>query len=336
MEINNLISVIVCHHKGDFIYKFIESVKNSINVQYEIIIVTSDDELASNGIKGCYVVNNYGGPAEKRNVGARLAKGNYLAFFDDDVEINSDCLSQMLKHVISHSIDMVYGKLYNMERRNRFDEAGGYLTSTGFIWSRAGQNDIDLGQYDKTDRILAGKSASCMVKSTAFWDVDGFDEDFWILGEETDLSWRLQIKGYTVWFLPSAIGYHAFNTKFKPAKEYYNSKRVHRFGCRNYITMLIKNLGVRNLWNILPIHCLIWFTASIVMLFTGKLRQGTNILLGISDVLINLKRVLIKRQLIQSNRVKNDKDLWPYIFRKAPKGYYTQRFCRYLRIGLHG
>jgi len=330
------VSVIFCHHRGDFIYKAVESIKSSINVKYEIIVITSDDALALNGIKGCFVVNNYGGPAEKRNVGARVAKGDYLAFFDDDVEIEPDCLQQMLDACKCESIDMVYGKLYNMEHRNRFDEAGGYLTSTGFIWSRAGQNDMDTGQFNSTTKILAGKSASCMVHAMAFWDVDGFDEDFWILGEETDLSWRLWLKGYTVWFLPWAVGYHAFNTKFKPANEYYTSKRVQFNGCRNYITMLIKNLEARNLWRILPTHILIWFSAGSVMLFTGKLKQGWNIYGGLWYVLRNLSKILKKRKEVQESRSRTDEEIWPYIFRQAPKGYYLQRFSRYLRIGLHG
>ena len=327
------LSVIVCHHKGGFIYKFVESVKKSVNVTVEIIVVTSDDELALKGIRGCLVINNYDGPAAKRNMGARLAKAPILAFFDDDVEIDPKCLSQFAAMAPN---TMAYGKLHNAEHQNRFDEAGGFLTSTGFIWSRAGQNDIDNGQYDTREQILAGKSASCAIWADLFNEVDGFDEDFWILGEETDLSWRVWLSGGRVWYFPKALGIHYFNTKWKPANEFYTSKRVHFNGCRNYITMLIKNLEARNLWKILPTHCLIWFSASVVMLFTGKPRQGVNILLGLIYVLKNLGVILSKRKRIQENRVRSDRELWPYIFSRAPRGYYTQRFLRYLKIGLHG
>ena len=331
------LSVIVCHHKGDFIYKFVESVKKSVNVTFEIIVVTSDDELALKGIRGCLVINNYDGPAAKRNMGSRLAKAPMLAFFDDDVEIDPWCLSALLSYAtLDDGKCMVYGKLLNAERPDRFDEAGGYLTSTGFIWSRAGQNDVDRGQYDNFERILAGKSASCLIHAEVFFEVGGFDEDFWILGEETDLSWRVWLYGYSVWFVAQARGVHYFNTKWKPASEFYTSKRVHFNGCRNYITMLIKNLEARNLWKILPIHCLIWFSASIVMLFTGKPRQGVNILKGLMYVLKNLGVIILKRKRIQENRVRSDRELWPYIFSGAPRGYYTQRFLRYLKIGLHG
>src|SRR3990167_5287894 len=106
------LSVIVCHHKGGFIYKFVESVKKSVNVTVEIIVVTSDDELALKGIRGCLVINNYDGPAAKRNMGARLAKAPILAFFDDDVEIDPKCLSQFAAMAPN---TMAYGKLHNAE-----------------------------------------------------------------------------------------------------------------------------------------------------------------------------------------------------------------------------
>lgn len=331
------VSAILCHHRGAFIYKAVESIKSSIGVTFEIIVVTSDDELASNGIRGCLVINNYGGPAEKRNVGARLAKGEYLAFFDDDVEIEPNCLMNFLSFItLDDGHGFHFGKIYNMEHRNRFDEAGGYLTSTGFIWSRAGQNDVDRGQYDSYQRIFAGKSASCIIDADTFNRVGGFDEDFWILGEESDLAWRVWLYGGQVYFNHTALAYHAFNTRFKPAREFYTSKRVHYNGCRNYITMLIKNLEARNLWRILPFHIFVWVASGIAMIITGKFGQGLNILKGLGYVVRNLPMILEKRRNVQDKRQRTDEELWPYIFRNAPKGYYKQRFLRYLSIGLHG
>lgn len=329
------ISVIACHHLGGFIYKFVESVKKQTGCTYQIIVITSDEKLAEKGIDGCLVYFSTAMPAEKRNIGARMAMAPILGFFDDDVEIEPDCLSIFVNGLVSYQeIGMAYGKLYNAERPDRFDEAGGFLTSTGFIWSRAGQNDIDTGQYDTPESILAGKSASCAIRKDIFVRIGGFDEDFGILGEETDLSWRVWLAGYYVWWVPKARGVHYFNTKWKPANEYYTSKRVQYNGCRNYITMLIKNL--ENPWPIVILHGSIWFGAAIAMLTTGKVTQGWNILKGIGYVLKNIKCILKKRKKIQEGRKILESDLWPKIYRKAPRGYYSQRFCRYLRIGLHG
>lgn len=327
------ISVIVCHHRGDFLDTFIPSVRASLAATYEIIIITSDENLKA---PGCLIYVSQAMPAEKRNIGARLAKAPILGFFDDDVEIDKYCLLQFVEFLVrTKDAGMVYGKLHNAERQDRFDEAGGFLTSTGFIWSRAGQNDIDTGQFDKCERILAGKSASCAIRKDVFDKVGGFDEGFGILGEETDLSWRVWLAGYGVWFDPFAKGIHYFNTMWKPANEYYTSKRVHFNGCKNYLAMLIKNLGREHLW-IVPVHATIWFFAGIVMVITFKARQGANILKALLYTMVRLPILFTSRRVIQERRKINESDLWPQIYRKAPRGYYSQRFFRYLRIGLHG
>lgn len=327
------ISVIVCCHNQGFIHKFVESVKKSIGVTYEIIIVSSDDALCEVGIPQCTVINGPAMPAAKRNMGSRIARGRYLAFFDDDVEIEADCLRQFW---LNADLGMVFGKLYKADEVPRFDEAGGYLTSTGFIWSRAGQNDLDNGQFDKRETIFAGKSASCMIRADLFNWIGGFDEDFGILGEESDLAWRVWHNGMGVYFIPTARGIHYFNTKWKPAKDYYTSSRVHFNGCRNYITMLIKNLEAKNLWRILPLHIGIWVLAGSLMCVTGKFTQGINIFKGLWYVIRNLKYILEKRRKVQNRRVISDRDLWPLIFRRPPRAYYTQRFTRYWRTNLHG
>lgn len=334
---NPNISVVICNHVvGDLFYNTIASIKAQKDAYFEIIILTSSEQLAEVGVKDCLVIHSTKTPAEKRNAGARLAKGQYLAFFDDDVDIDDNCLAEFLEALtLNPNMGMVYGKLWNMEHRNRFDEAGGYLTATGFIWSRAGQNDIDHGQYDKPEPILAGKSASCMVKKSVFNEVGGFDDDFGILGEETDLSWRIWLAGYAVYFDHLATGYHAFNTKFKPVNKHYTTSRVQYNGSRNYITMLIKNLEAPNLCRILPLHIAIWFGVACVMSIT-KPRQGIAIFRGLLYVLTNMKLILRKRRLIQEKRRVSDRDIWPFIYRRTSWAYYRTRITRYITLGLHG
>lgn len=330
------ISVIVCHHVGELIYDFIQSLLISEDVCYEIIVMTSDEKLAMKGISSCITIHHTGLPAEKRNAGARIARGKYLAFFDDDVTIDPLCMYH-LRDGIKDDVAMTYGKLWNMERRNRFDEAGGFLTSTGFIWSRAGQNDIDEGQYNQDEYIFSGKSASCMIRADVFKKVGGFDEDFGILGEESDLAWRVWLYGYKVLYTPQATGHHAFNCPtIKPVQKHYTSARVNFNGCRNYITMLLKNLEARNAWKIIPLHVMIWTGAGFAMLITGKPREGFNIFKGLLYVMRNWKSIMSKRRKVQDKRVKSDGELKSFIFRRTSGAYYLQRFTRYVSKSIHG
>lgn len=332
------LSVIVCNHKPGFLKRCISSIQESVHVDYEIIIVTSDPDFNILEYPNCRVVKNLDMklPAEKRNHGASIANGSYLAFFDDDVEIRQDCLYELKKALDNSDASMVYGKLWNMEFPEKFDEAGGFLTLTGFIWSRAQQNDVDIGQYNEDCYILAGKSANCMVRLEDFIEVGGFDEDFGILGEETDLSWRLWLKNKPVLFAYRAAGWHAFNTKLKDRKVHYTNSRVYFNGCRNYITMLMKNLGIKKLWKILPIHLTIWSGVICASIFTLDWKRAYHLLRGFWYVLSNLGLILKKRSEVQKGRVLTDDDIFAFCFRWPSGRYFTERFRRYLSQSVHG
>lgn len=299
-------------------------------------MVSSNEELCTEGISGCITWYSTALPAEKRNIGARLAKGKYLAIFDDDVEILPGCIEEMVQ-LISYSpkIGMVYAKLHKFDETHRFDEAGGFLTNTGFIWSRAEQNIEDIGQYDKPEAIFAGKSAACLVRKYVWDKLGGMDEDFGILGEESDLSWRMWISGWEVWWCPRSVAEHKFNTRFKPVSKHYTNERVFKNGCHNYINMWIKNCGKEHLW-IIPFLSLIWLSVAFVMIGTLKVTEGTSILKGLWSVIRNLRSTLRKREHLQDMRRVDESIIWPIISRTPRWSYYGTRLTRYISQGLHG
>lgn len=325
-----MISAILCHHKGNFIFDAVESVKKS-KEPHEIIVVTSDENLE---IEGCRMLYSKEMTAHKRNIGVHIAQGRYIAFFDDDVIVDKDCLTN-LKMELSHPYTgMVFGKCLNMENPEILDEAGGFLTWTGFIWARASVGK-DLGQFNKTEPIFAGKSANCMIKKSVFWRVGGFDRSFGILGEESDLAWRVWLSGQEVWYVPGAVCLHAFNTRFKP-KDFYTHDRVYFNGCRNYLNMLSANLEVFNAFRIVPIHFCVWCIAGLGMILSGKFGAGLGIFKGLMYYLSNFPKLIQKRQHIKFIRNFKDKQLHRIIFKNPSPLYYIKRLLRYWQIGLHG
>lgn len=327
------VSAILCHHKGDLILKAIHSLKAQKNVELEIIVVTSVEKAAFHGTKTIYV---QGGPAHKRNIGFRFANHDLIAFFDDDVECRPTAAYEMGKVLKKDGVGAVFGKLLNMEFQNRFDEAGSYLTSSGFLWARAESGCQDVGQFENLEQILAGKSASMMIRRQVFAEIGMFDASYEILGEETELSWRVWLSGWKVLYVPSSVTLHAFGTRFKP-KEMYTNKRVYLNGARNYLTMLYTSLGKKN-W-IFPIftQLIVWSTAGLGMIITGKIDAGLNIFKGIGQFIFNIRTIWKKRAKVQWNlRKVSDKELMPIILRNPPFSYYYKRFFHYLATGRHG
>lgn len=331
------VSAILCHHKGTLVHKAVESLRKSLGVDVEIIVVSSDTECVKHywDVKDVNCVYSRGGPAHKRNVGFRFASNPLIAFFDDDIEVRPYTVYEMALSLNKDRIGMVFGKLLNMEFTDRFDEAGSFLTWSGFLYARAESGIQDLGQFDEECHVLAGKSASCMIHRKVFSEVGMFDESYEILGEETDLAWRVWLYGYRVLYVPSSVTLHAFNTKFKPS-DMYTPKRVYFNGCRNYISMLMTNLGDYELVIPLITQFIVWFSAGCGFLITGKTEAGINVFRGLGWVLTHWKSILSKRVKVQGERVVKDKDLMPLVRFNPPMGYYVKRFLSYIKTGRHG
>lgn len=330
-----MVSIIICHHQGrTLLLNSVKSLLASAEVQFEIIIATSDPTLKE--VDGAKVVEIQGGPAHKRNIASRFAEGDYIAFFDDDIEAMPHAVFYMLKELKKPGVGVVFGKLLNMEYPDRFDEAGSFVTSSGFLWARAESGCQDVGQYESITPVLAGKSASMMIHRRVIWEVGGFDASYEILGEETDLAWRVWLAGYSVLFVPQSVTYHAFGTKFKP-QNMYTKQRVFFNGCRNYLTMTYTNWGRRR-W-IIPLLCqlMVWTTAGIGFFITGKREEAKNIFRGIAYFFRNIRPIWHTRYRTQRKLRKiSDSVLLPLIQRNPPVRYYINRFFSYIKQAKHG
>jgi GT2 family glycosyltransferase len=326
-------SVVLCHHTGDFVDRAVETLLQSQNVEIEIIVVTSERDREFKNTRTVYF---NGGASEKRNVGFKYCSASYICFFDDDVEVDRDCVYELCRVLEREDVGMVYGKTYNMERRQNFDGAGSFLTSTGFLWAREESGIKDEGQYDIEEPVFAGKGACMAIKRKVFSWVGYFDAYYGILAEETDISWKCWLAGYKVIYVPKAILYHAFNTRFKPWNYYYTNKRVFQNGSHNYIVMLLKCLELKNLILILPIHITIWILAGIGMFFSKKPVAGFFILKGVFLIPFRWKIIMNKRRRTQNLRVKTDKELFKIIMKTPKFSFYWNRFFHYLINARHG
>lgn len=316
------VSTVIIHHKDRLIDKCLESLEG---IDTEVIVVTTDETLPRHKrmdrlLTLDKILNN---PSLKRNYGARISRGDYICFLDDDVTVDKLCIENMYSFLHNNNnVGMVYAKLYKADDRKTIDTSGSYLSWSGFLYET--YEDIHHAR-----NILAAKSACCMIKTKVFYELNGFDQDFFIYGEETDLSWRVWSAGYKVMVLPCAFAYHAFETALKP-RTFYNQKFIHYHGCKNYLTMLIKNLPPHLLYIVL-INAAIWNFMALCMLFRNW-RSSVWIWQGIWYNIRNIRYILNKRRLIRGK----DNKFYRYVSRNPSLFYYFGRFRDYFIHMLHG
>ncbi|MFA5156194.1 MAG: glycosyltransferase family 2 protein [Candidatus Omnitrophota bacterium] len=337
-----LVSVIIVNHNGIvFVDGCLKSVFAGNYPALEVIFV--DNGSTDSSLE--FVKNNFAsdsrlkivenkaslGPAVGRNRGAAVAAGKYLFFLDNDTKIDKNCVGELVDALENNiSIGAAQAKLLKMDSGGLYDCAGDYLGPLGFLIERA-QGAKDNGQFDFISDILSAKSAASIIRKGLFDQIGGFDESYYMYLEETDLSWRVWLAGYRVVFIPGAVVQHAFNTPKKEFKRYYTKYIVRYFGCRNYITTLIKNLQPGNLLKILPLHVACWLALALLFIIKLSPMDSLYILKGIGWNILHIGSILNKKARISRDiRKKTDSQILPKIMDKRKINYYFGKGFAYL------
>jgi GT2 family glycosyltransferase len=333
------ISVIIANFNGErFIVNCLQSIFKEKSNGYEIIVV--DD--ASQDKSVAFIEKKFSqekrlrliklpenlGAAQARNIGVANSAGRYLFFLDSDTEVEPGWSNSILAFFETEKeAGLAQVKLLK-KGTNCFDSAGDYLSPFGFLIER-GRGAKDEEQFDQSAKIFSGKSAAMIVRKEVFLKLGGFDGDYQIFLEDTDLAWRMWLLGYEVYFFPKITVWHRYGCQEK-SEDYYQKLKVHYLGCRNMLTTQIKNLGVKKLTIILPIQLACWFILSLLFLLKADWQKCLDLWQGILWNFLNLKTILKKRNNIQKTRKITDEQLFALIGARKDLSYYLGKGLSYV------
>jgi GT2 family glycosyltransferase len=180
------------------------------------------------------------GVAAALNAGVGVARGELVALLNNDLELESNWLGELVAALDRHpDAGSVGGKLLNYYRRDVIDSVGDVFTRAGTAYPRGG-GEVDCGQYDEEVEIFAPTAGAALYRACALADVGPFDESFFAYFEDVDWGLRAQLAGYRSWYAPTAVAYHmgSATTGGDTDPRFYALKR------RNTIALLVKDVPV--------------------------------------------------------------------------------------------
>ena len=191
---------------------------------FEIIIIT--DKKSREHFSKTKIINLNSGPAEKRDYGARIARGEVLAFLDDDSYPRSDWLINALKiFKLSDQIAAVGGPSITPADNNIKQKASGYVWSSWLGSGGAGTYRCSLGKRREVDDF---PTVNLLVKKNDFWRVGGFDCQYYP-GEDTKLCLELvKTIHKKIIYDPKVVVYHHRREVFAPHLKQIGRYALHR------------------------------------------------------------------------------------------------------------
>lgn len=86
--------------------------------------------------------------------------------------------------------------------------AGGVFDWENMYGINRGVDEVDNGQYDTVEETDYATGAAVLYKAEALKKIGLFDEKYFLYLEDADLSMRIKMAGWSVYYVPEAIVWH--------------------------------------------------------------------------------------------------------------------------------
>jgi GT2 family glycosyltransferase len=190
------------------------------------------------------------GFAGGNNLGARHSTGELLVFLNNDTVASPDWLSRLSGALEARpSFGLATSRLVRMDDASVIDSAGdGYLHAGGAFKRGHGRPAAD---FEVSGEVFGACGAAFAIRRELFERLGGFDETFFMVYEDVDLSYRARLLGFRCWYAADAVVRHAGSATLGRA-----SPAAVFFGQRNLEWTWLKNTPASMLWRTAPAHML--------------------------------------------------------------------------------
>ena len=283
------------------------------------------------------------GFAKPSDDGARVAKGEFVAFLNNDMKVDKDWLIELINTIQKNNAQCAGSVILNYNGK-LLDFAGGSATFYGMGY----QYNFHKPLSEVKDSLLVERpllfacGGAMLVNRRVFLDCGGFDENYFAFFEDVDLGWRMNVLGYKIFLSAKSYAFH----KHHSTGGTFSAEKMQVLYERNSLYTIYKNYGEKLLqtafWPSILLDVDLTFLASGISREAYDLQADANgdslanpiisdragaLMCALHDFIKNLPELQNKRDFIQGHRVVADQEIIQFM--DNPFGCYGKDITGY-------
>ncbi len=247
------------------------------------------------------------------NIGIKYAIKNgadAVALFNNDAVADKNWLRELQKVLVSNKkIAAVTPKLLSHDGKH-IDSTGDFYSTWGLTIARQ-RDELAKNAVNKQEEVFGACAGASLYRVSALQDVGLFDEKFFAYYEDTELSFRLQLRDWKIIYCPAAVATHATGTTGSRIKGFTTFQTI-----KNLPMFLWKDVPTKLLFHIFPRFFLAYLLIFFNSLFTNSRRWPA--IKGKFFCMKNLPYAFRERRKIQKTRKVSDEYIWSILYKDLP------------------
>jgi len=265
-----------------------------------------------------------------------------LVFLNNDMRVEEDWLRELVNPLARGECQVTQAKMFSWDGK-LINGAGGGMNFHG-IGIQRGYLVEDGPEFDVARKTLFACGGAMAMSRDLFYEVGGFDHEFFAYYEDVDLGWRTWVLGHEIWYTPKAICYHHHSSTSRRLP----IEMVRLLQVRNPQLSCFKNYDDAHLKQILPAMFALAMRRMFLNAGLGDLapfriehakmtmpgpfdgvmaklrkvrntidlnRVGVADLIGLNDLLGNFEHWKAKREVVQAKRKRDDAEIFRLFLR---------------------
>ncbi len=219
-----LISVVIVNYKvPEYLKETIRSICDAhLYEKTEIIVIDNDSRDQSQEIITAQFpeviwiqMKNNVGFGKACNIGVKQAQGEYILLLNPDTVISKNTLTTSIDFMREHSeVGLMGPKILNTDGSLQQSCHRSFPSPMDAFFHVSGLSKLFpksklFGKYHLTHldpdisvQVDAVSGSFMFISRSLFNQIGGFDERFFMYGEDLDICWRVSDAGYKVWYFP--------------------------------------------------------------------------------------------------------------------------------------